>query len=139
MVRVERHGFNGLAGEADWPDAARIDDYVRHQAPRPRRGDVFARFPTWMWRNQEVLQFADWLRGHNASLARSEEHTSELQSLMRISYAVFCLKKKKTKTKNIKQETNYTTKHTLSRQQSTTHHNSKEIFVQPQRNHKQYT
>src|SRR3546814_8701900 len=32
---------------------------------------------------------------------RSEEHTSELQSLMRISYAVFCLKKKKTKTKNI--------------------------------------
>src|SRR3546814_8237371 len=33
---------------------------------------------------------------------RSEEHTSELQSLMRISYAVFCLKKKKQKQKNIK-------------------------------------
>src|SRR3546814_9433254 len=32
------------------------------------------------------------------STCRSEEHTSELQSLMRISYAVFCLKKKKTKT-----------------------------------------
>src|SRR3546814_5719491 len=32
---------------------------------------------------------------------RSEEHTSELQSLMRISYAVFCLKKKKTKTTNV--------------------------------------
>src|SRR3546814_2250466 len=31
---------------------------------------------------------------------RSEEHTSELQSLMRISYAVFCLKKKKDKTNN---------------------------------------
>src|SRR3546814_18772913 len=31
-----------------------------------------------------------------AELERSEEHTSELQSLMRISYAVFCLKKKKT-------------------------------------------
>src|SRR3546814_3727623 len=31
-----------------------------------------------------------------ASAVRSEEHTSELQSLMRISYAVFCLKKKKT-------------------------------------------
>src|SRR3546814_6919823 len=31
---------------------------------------------------------------------RSEEHTSELQSLMRISYAVFCLKKKKTKNHN---------------------------------------
>src|SRR3546814_10530690 len=36
-------------------------------------------------------------RGHNA---RSEEHTSELQSLMRISYAVFCLKKKKKQTHN---------------------------------------
>src|SRR3546814_7467006 len=34
------------------------------------------------------------------SLERSEEHTSELQSLMRISYAVFCLKKKKTTTEN---------------------------------------
>src|SRR3546814_7885004 len=39
-------------------------------------------------------------QGHGADAAfhaRSEEHTSELQSLMRISYAVFCLKKKKTK------------------------------------------
>src|SRR3546814_8966695 len=35
-------------------------------------------------------------------VARSEEHTSELQSLMRISYAVFCLKKKRTITNNIK-------------------------------------
>src|SRR3546814_13215474 len=36
-------------------------------------------------------------RGRDRAAARSEEHTSELQSLMRISYAVFCLKKKKTK------------------------------------------
>src|SRR3546814_7807069 len=36
-------------------------------------------------------------RIHRGTGARSEEHTSELQSLMRISYAVFCLKKKKTK------------------------------------------
>lgn len=63
---IEHHGFSIVAVEADWPDAARIDDYVRHQAPRPRRGDVFARFPTWMWRNIEVLEFADWLRRHNA-------------------------------------------------------------------------
>src|SRR3546814_6587509 len=37
---------------------------------------------------------------HEGAIARSEEHTSELQSLMRISYAVFCLKKKKTKSEN---------------------------------------
>src|SRR3546814_2386506 len=47
-----------------------------------------------------VLSLACWAAGqilhyHNGIAVRSEEHTSELQSLMRISYAVFCLKKKK--------------------------------------------
>lgn len=65
---IERHGFTIVAVEADWPDAARIDDYVRHHAPRPGRGDSFVRFPTWMWRNLETLEFADWLRGHNEGL-----------------------------------------------------------------------
>src|SRR3546814_1240038 len=41
------------------------------------------------------------IMGPTMSTSRSEEHTSELQSLMRISYAVFCLKKKKKKTKKI--------------------------------------
>src|SRR3546814_7614369 len=49
-------------------------------------------------------------RLHGADLLRSEEHTSELQSLMRISYAVFCLKKKRT-------QTNKKTSITLSQQQ----------------------
>lgn len=69
---IEKHGFNIVAVEGDWPDIARIDDYVRHNAARPRRGDPFARFPTWMWRNQEVLAFADWLRGHNAQLPEQQ-------------------------------------------------------------------
>src|SRR3546814_8745183 len=47
-------------------------------------------------RVNEIARHAGW----NAS--RSEEHTSELQSLMRISYAVFCLKKKITKNKRSK-------------------------------------
>src|SRR3546814_6916042 len=55
-----------------------------------------------------------WYRGFVAE--RSEEHTSELQSLMRISYAVFCLKKKKTKIKKHeqtrKQKRKNTTQHT---------------------------
>lgn len=65
---IERHGFTVVALEADWPDAARIDAYVRHHAPRPDKGDSFVRFPTWMWRNLEMLEFADWLRGHNEAL-----------------------------------------------------------------------
>lgn len=62
---IEQHGFNIVAVEGDWPDVARIDDYVRHGAARPRSGEPFTRFPTWMWRNEEVLAFADWLRAHN--------------------------------------------------------------------------
>src|SRR3546814_7085449 len=45
------------------------------------------------------------LAGEPNGSARSEEHTSELQSLMRISYAVFCLKKKKNKNENTHQNT----------------------------------
>src|SRR3546814_1604087 len=43
--------------------------------------------------------------------ARSEEHTSELQSLMRISYAVFCLKKNNTTTKRAHRHHSHRTKH----------------------------
>jgi erythromycin esterase-like protein len=62
---IERHGFSIVAVEADWPDAARIDAYVRHR-PVPDGDDVaFERFPTWMWRNEEVADFVNWLRDHN--------------------------------------------------------------------------
>lgn len=69
---IEEHGFNIVAVEGDWPDIARIDDYVRHGAPRPRAGEPFTRFPTWMWRNEEVQLFADWLRRHNSALPESQ-------------------------------------------------------------------
>src|SRR3546814_8391303 len=46
-----------------------------------------------------AAHFAD--RDAIGTQARSEEHTSELQSLMRISYAVFCLKKKKNKSNQV--------------------------------------
>ena len=88
---IERHGFTVVAVEADWPDAARIDDYVRHQAPRPRRGDVFVRFPTWTWRNHEVLAFADWLRRHNQALSEGRQssfHGLDVYSLRESIHAV---------------------------------------------------
>src|SRR5205085_10845674 len=59
------HGFSIVAVEADWPDAARIDRYVRHLAAATEVRPIFQRFPTWMWRNEEVLGFVDWLRLHN--------------------------------------------------------------------------
>lgn len=81
---IERHGFTMIAVEADWPDAARIDHYVRHRASRPRSGEGFVRFPTWMWRNREILRFADWLRGHNAlrdEASKASFHGLDIYSL----------------------------------------------------------
>src|SRR3546814_6657539 len=45
-----------------------------------------------------------WCVSDNLRTGRSEEHTSELQSLMRISYAVFCLKKKKNRKTHIEND-----------------------------------
>lgn len=64
---VTKKGFTFIAIEGDWPDAARIDHYVRHFEYPPSEWTAFARFPTWMWRNNEVRQFIDWLRDWNSS------------------------------------------------------------------------
>jgi erythromycin esterase-like protein len=66
---IERHGFNIVAVEADWPDAATIDRYVRQRPWREGELKAFERFPTWMWRNREFDRFIRWLHDHNASRA----------------------------------------------------------------------
>jgi erythromycin esterase-like protein/predicted phosphoribosyltransferase len=65
---IEEKGFCAVAAEADWPDAYRVNRYVRgsggdSDAEEALRG--FGRFPTWMWRNTAVLDFVGWLRDHN--------------------------------------------------------------------------
>ena len=69
---VEKHGFNIVAVEADWPDAAVYDAYVRG-LPRPKVPKAaFTRFPTWMWRNGEVARLpASRLKDINEAIARS--------------------------------------------------------------------
>src|SRR3954465_10056357 len=62
---IEQHGFLIVAVEADWPDAARIDAYVRHRHVPDGDDTVFERFPTWMWRNEEVYDFVNWMREYN--------------------------------------------------------------------------
>ena len=62
---ILRRGFTAVAVEADWPDAAAVDRYVRALPPRPRRWAPFARFPTWMWRNRETQALVEWLRVYN--------------------------------------------------------------------------
>lgn len=66
---IQRQGFRFVAVEADWPDAFRIDQYVRGLAPQKTHDwEAFARFPTWMWRNREVLEFIEWLRQFNQAI-----------------------------------------------------------------------
>ncbi len=65
---IEEKGFTAVAVEADWPDAYRVNRYVRGaredaDAEEALRG--FRRFPTWMWRNAEALDFVGWMRAHN--------------------------------------------------------------------------
>ncbi len=57
-----------MAVEADWPDAYRVNRYVMgisDDANADTALSDFRRFPTWMWRNSEVLAFVEWLRAHN--------------------------------------------------------------------------
>ena len=66
---IEEKGFHAVAVEADWPDAYRVNRYVRGEgkdidAEAALSG--FQRFPNWMWRNTDVVDFVEWLRGHNA-------------------------------------------------------------------------
>lgn len=81
---IAKKGFRFVAIEGDWPDAARIDHYVRHLEYPPSEWTAFARFPTWMWRNNEARAFVDWLRAHNAPLkpaSRAAFHGLDLYSL----------------------------------------------------------
>lgn len=66
---ISRRGFTIVAVEADWPDAARIDRYVRHLPAVAATEPAFTRFPAWMWRNAEVHEFVEWLRAWNAGVA----------------------------------------------------------------------
>lgn len=65
---IREKGFGVVAVEADWPDAARVDRYIRGlgcDAEAIEALDTFRRFPQWMWRNADVLDFVGWLRAHN--------------------------------------------------------------------------
>jgi erythromycin esterase-like protein len=66
---VEKN-FNAVAIEADWPDAYRVNRFVRRSSDDADAASAlsgFRRFPAWMWRNTVVRDFVQWLRRHNDS------------------------------------------------------------------------
>ena len=73
---VEEKGFGVVAVEGDWPDCYRVNRSVRLRPgadPDPRDALLgFDRWPTWMWANQDVVEFTAWLQGHNRALPERE-------------------------------------------------------------------
>jgi len=90
---IEELGFDAVAVEADWPDAYRLNRFVRGAGDDTLDeafGD-FQRFPTWMWRNQDVRAFVEWMHGHNAGHSERSQvgfYGVDLYSLYRSADAV---------------------------------------------------
>jgi erythromycin esterase-like protein len=71
---IAEHGFSFVGVEGDWPDCWRVNRWAKGKAEVDASArDVLGRFerwPTWMWANEEVADFAEWLRRHNAPMAK---------------------------------------------------------------------
>jgi erythromycin esterase-like protein len=85
---IEEKGFSFVAVEGDWPDCDRVDRSVRclPGAPAdPRQALLaFERWPTWMWANEEVVDFTRWLCARNRTVeesARAGFHGLDVYSL----------------------------------------------------------
>ncbi|MEW6381023.1 MAG: protein-L-isoaspartate(D-aspartate) O-methyltransferase [bacterium] len=93
---ITRRDFTIVAVEADWPDAARIDHYVRNTPVIAPADKPFSRFPTWMWANTQMLSFIEWLRQYNQTIESPERSVGfyglDLYSLYTsIAAALTCL------------------------------------------------
>ena len=84
---IQEKGFSALAVEADWPDAWRVNRFVRHEGANGSGSGAappadltaeqalagFQRFPAWMWRNTDIVQLVEWLHAHNAALPTQDQ------------------------------------------------------------------
>jgi erythromycin esterase-like protein len=73
---IEAGDVSAVAVEADWPDAYRVNRYVRGAGEDESAEEAlsdFQRFPTWMWRNADVAEFVTWLRAFNDGLPAGEQ------------------------------------------------------------------
>lgn len=69
-VLIEEHGFQFIAVEGDWPDLYQLHGYVTGRAGKGARRimESFARWPTWLWANEPMLELVQWMRNHRAGL-----------------------------------------------------------------------
>jgi erythromycin esterase-like protein len=73
---IQERGFSFIAVEGDWPDCYEVNRYVKGYRDSGRSARellrAFERWPTWMWANEEILEFAEWLRQYNVGLQEEE-------------------------------------------------------------------
>jgi len=73
---IEEKSFQFIAVEGDWPDCYRVNQFVRGDDSSQTAEDVlhaFARWPTWMWANWEIVALVEWLRLHNQTLPAEKQ------------------------------------------------------------------
>jgi erythromycin esterase-like protein len=92
---IEEKDFKLIAWEADWPDALRVNRYIRGEGPDRDAVEAtanFERFPVWMWRNADIVDLIGWLRAHNDHVSRETSKVGvyglDLYSLHRSMHAV---------------------------------------------------
>jgi erythromycin esterase-like protein len=92
---IREKGFTFLAWEADWPDALRVNRYIRGTSPDQDAAEAlrdFERFPVWMWRNTDIADLVGWLRGYNDALKKDQPkigvYGMDLYSLHRSMHSV---------------------------------------------------
>jgi erythromycin esterase len=73
---IRDKGFSFIAVEGDWPDCYEVNRYVKGYWDSGNSArevlEAFERWPTWMWANEEILELAEWLSGHNEGLPEEE-------------------------------------------------------------------
>jgi erythromycin esterase-like protein len=75
---IAEAGYTAVTVEGDWPDAYRVNQFVRGEsddASAEEALDDFRRFPAWMWRNTDVVDFVSWLREWNDALPEGAAKT----------------------------------------------------------------
>ncbi|MBK5231278.1 MAG: erythromycin esterase family protein, partial [Thermoleophilia bacterium] len=94
---VIEHGFGFVAVEGDWPDAARIDNWIRGAAGGASRAEArrllsqLDRWPTWMWANEQVAELVEWMARYNSGRPPFEQvrfHGLDVYSLYKSISAV---------------------------------------------------
>src|SRR5207248_4480978 len=89
---IAEHGFCAVALEADWPDVHRVARYISGDGDDAHAQSAladFERFPTWMWRNNEFVEFVEWMKQKNIrSDSRCTFFGMDLYSLRRSMSAV---------------------------------------------------